>query len=232
MTSSSPLTRLACAAATLLLGGAVGAGCQTVEKVNGLEYAVEDGPREDEDENSILAALEEDPDNLRAWFALGGHYEKGLRFKESYSAYGNFQQRLGTKENEEGLDYSKRSTVGYDALGRIATKLGSVEAARLNSVELLKRQPKSLKVAKQNPHFRVGHLRLAQIYFQREEDEKAHLHAMIHRELGGTHADGILIGLQEREERKARGKKNALRGGHERGHEAGQGESKPAGSRK
>ncbi|MBL4845387.1 MAG: hypothetical protein JKY65_07675 [Planctomycetes bacterium] len=221
------LIRLASAASVVLLLGALGAGCETVEKINGIEYPVEDGPKDDATEVAILAALDEDPENLNAWFALGEHYEKGLRFQDSYSAYGNFQVRLDAQEKKGGLELEQRATVGLDALGRVAIRLGSVGAAYGNSVELLKRQPKSLKAAKHNPHFRIAHLRLAQIHFQREEDEKAHLHAMIHKELGGTRSDGILIGLQEREEKKSRGK-NVVRPSHE----AGQGESQPAGSRK
>ena len=226
MTTSKTLIRLSSTASLLFLFGVAGAGCRTVEKINGIEYPVEDGPREDKTEASILAALEEEPDNLRAWFALGEHYEKALRNDESYSAFGNFQVRLNTVEEKQKLELQRRSTAGYDALARVATKLSSVETARLSSLEVLRRQPKSLKLAKHNPHFQTAHARLAQIYFQTDDDEKAHLHAMVHKELGGNRTDGILIALKEREARKER--RNVVRPSHE----AGQGESQPAGSRK
>ena len=227
MTTTTPntLIRGACAA-TLLLTGALFGGCTTVEKINGVEYPVEDGPREDETETALLEAIEENDDNLQAWYALGDHYEKGLRDQEAYNAFRNFQVRLDVAEGKRKVEYPQRATLGLDAMARLALKLRSADAAKASSVEVLKRQPKSLKLAKNNPHFRLAHLRLAQIYYAREENEQAHLHAMIHKELGGKDSDGILIGLDERSRRRG---KSVVQPSHEQG----QGEkSKPAGSRK
>ena len=56
----------------------------------------------------------------------------------------------------------------------------------------------------QVPHFQIAHLRLAEIYYAREKYEKAHLHAMIHRELGGNQADSILIGVEKHREDEAK----------------------------
>lgn len=226
MTIPSRLLQLSACAASLLLSGLLCGGCTTVEKINGVEYPVEDGPREDKKETAILEALEEDENNLAAWLALGAHYEEGLRYEDAYSSYRNFQGRLDVVEKNQKVKLQQRATLGYDALARLALLVGSPGPARLCCIELLKRQPKSLKAAKHNPHFRIAHLRLAQIYFEREENEKAHMHAMIHKELGGKGSDGILIGLDERARQK--GTKSVVQPSHEQG----QGESKPAGSKK
>lgn len=231
MTKTTPhlLLRAGACAATLLLGGVLLGGCTTVEKINGVEYPVEDGPREDETETALLEAIEEDDQNLAAWFALGEHYEKGLRYDDSYNAFREFQLRLTIAEKERGVPLPQQATLGLDAMARLALKLRTTEPAKLCSIELLKRQPKSLKLAKHNPHFRIAHLRLAQIYYAREENKKAHLHAMIHKELGGTQSDGILIGLDERARQKKAGTKSVVQPSHEQG----QGEeAQPAGSRK
>lgn len=226
MTTIPTLLRAGACAATLLLTGALLGGCTTVEKVNGVEYPVEDGPREDETEKALVEMLEENEDNLQAWYALGEHYEKGLRYNAAYQAYSNFQVRLTKREEKDKLTWPQRATLGYDSLARVALKLGSADTALLSSTEVLKRQPKSIKIAKHNPHFRIAHLRLARIYFAKEENEKAHLHAMIHKELGGQDSDGILIGLDERARQKKT--KSVVQPSHEQG----QGQSKPAGSRK
>jgi tetratricopeptide (TPR) repeat protein len=230
MTTTTPsfLTRACLCGAGLLLSGTLFGGCTTVEKINGVEYPVEDSPREDETEKALIEALEENDENLPAWFALGEHYEKGLRYDASYNAFRNFQLRLSTAEEKQKVPLVQQATLGLDAMARLALKLGSTDPARLCCVELLRRQPKSLKTAKHNPHFRIAHLRLAKIYFAREEDEQAHLHAMIHKELGGTQSDGILIGLDERARQKKKGAKSVVQPSHEQG----QGESQPAGSRK
>jgi len=226
MTTTSTLIRVGACAAGLLLTGALFGGCTTVEKINGVEYPVEDGPREDETEVALLEAIEENDDNLQAWYALGEHYEKGLRNEEAYNVFRNFQVRLDAAEAKRKVPYPQRATLGLDAMARLAIKLRSANAAKASCIELLKRQPKSLKLAKHNPHFRIAHLRLAQIYFAREENEQAHLHAMIHKELGGNESDGILIGLDERARQKDKG---VVQPSHEQGQDE---KSKPAGSRK
>jgi len=225
-TTPSTLTRAGACAATLLLTGALFGGCTTVEKINGVEYPVEDSPREDETEVALLEAIEDNDDNLQAWYALGEHYEKGLRNEQSYNAFLNFQFRLDAAEKKQKIELPQRATLGLNSLARVAIKLRSPDLEAI-CIEQLKRQPKSLKLAKHNPHFRLAHLRLARIYFAREENEQAHLHAMIHKELGGKDSDGILIGLDERS--RQREKKGVVQPSHEQGQAE---KSKPAGRRK
>ena len=117
-----------------------------------------------------------------------------------------FRTPDGIVKAVNGVSYElrERETLGLDALGRLALRLGFGEAAEAHFVELLQRQPASLAQAKRNPHFQIAHLRLAEIYLAREKYEKAHLHAMIHRELGGTQADTVLIRVAEHREREAK----------------------------
>ena len=179
-------------------------GCQTVERIDGVEYPVSDEPKENEREQALLAAVEEDEKNLPAWFALGEHYERYLRYRESYMAFARFQKGLAWEEDRIRRPLRERETLGLDALARLALRLGSTDAAEAHLVDLLKRQPVAFAQAKRNPHFPIAHLRLAEIYFAREKYEQAHLHAMIHRELGGNQADTVLIGVENHRQREAK----------------------------
>jgi tetratricopeptide (TPR) repeat protein len=182
-------------------------GCETVEVIGGKEYPVSEEPEPDRQEESLLEALEENPDDVRAWYALAKHYETGLRLSESYAAYERFQAQVDRLEKAQDLKGAQRSTLGHWHMSKLSLRLGDVNRAANHCLQVLDRQPEKLAQAKANPHFQDTHFILAQLFFREGDDKKAHLHVMIHKELGGTRGDGILIGLTERRDAKAKPEK-------------------------
>lgn len=178
----------------------VAGGCTTTERINGKEYEVRDPDEEQVDrrEEALKEKLEEEPENLQAWFMLGRHYEDDLRYRSAYLCYAEFQRLANRAEEDQNVDMPRRATVGLWHLSRVALRLGRGDAARKHMLELLDRQPKSIDKARLNPHFRETHLSLAQIYYREGKNERAHLHVMIHKELGGAEGDAILIGIEKR----------------------------------
>ncbi|HBP22770.1 MAG TPA: hypothetical protein DEA08_33945 [Planctomycetes bacterium] len=175
-------------------------GCTTTEKINGKEYAVADPdePKVDRREEALKEKLEEEPENVQGWFLLARHYQEDLRFRSAYVCYLEFQRLVNKAEEDQNVPMARRATVGLWHLSRIALQLGNGNAARKHMIELLDRQPKSIEQARLNPHFRDTHLSLGQIYYREGKNDRAYLHIMIHKELGGAEGDAILIGIEKR----------------------------------
>ncbi|MGE0711637.1 MAG: tetratricopeptide repeat protein [Planctomycetota bacterium] len=206
----------------LLALALIGAGCQTIERTPGrADKVVEDGPRPDRVEEALLEKIEEEPERPEHWYRLAAHYEQGLRYSEAYAAYARFQQELGKLEDKAKLPMERRSTLGLWHLGMLADRLGDAKLALKLFVELIDRRPQKIEAARANSHFQDAYLFLAQYYYRTEKDDKAYQYVMIHRELGGTRGDGILIGLERR--KAARGGANAksVGAGAQRGEQDG-----------
>lgn len=209
MTRAGDIARALCLAGLLL-----GTGCVTEEvippvlvrkEVDGklrwvstrrLKSAREDSRHGQRSELELQAAANKSPNDARAWWELGEHYERSRRYAHALKAYERMQRCIVREGKKEGRAY----TGGLYLIGRMHVHLGQYR----EGVEYLRRvlalKPKSAKRAARFPSFRESHFLLGVVYYQHKEWRLAEEHLLAYeRLLGNTfRSQGMLSRIEAR----------------------------------
>ena len=133
--------------AAILFVGMAAAGCVVEERIKGTGERIyhsdyEDG-YEDKQEAAFLEETEDNPDDSRAWWALGDYYERTYRYLPARTAYLRMQECIEADEERLG----RKFTGGLYLLGRIHSRLKMWEDAVAYLERVLAEQPERISDA-------------------------------------------------------------------------------------
>lgn len=170
---------LALAAAVALVG------CETQERVvpgssTTVRHAWDEGERETR-EDVLRQRTEDEPEDPKAWFALGSYYEDGQQFSSAIICYEQFYGLLKQEQARTGVFF----TAGAYHLGRAHARARNYREAVHYLREVLAQQPKDTMEASLNSHFREAHYLLGAVYYENRQWKPARDHFISFRELGG-----------------------------------------------
>jgi tetratricopeptide (TPR) repeat protein len=124
---------------------------------------------------TFLARVEKDPKDAQGWFQLGQYCEEGLELVEAANAY----------EKGAALLEPGRYTGGHYLLARVYLRLQEWERSVANLNALFALEPKDVKTACLNGHFREAHYLRGAIHHILRQFKDAKKEFLRFLELGG-----------------------------------------------
>lgn len=172
--------------ATIALTALLLAGCETTERQLPMgERSVRASEPEDRisREDRLVAKVEEDPEDARAWWELGEYYETTRMWPDAINAYSQLKGLSEQKGRE--MNPPRQFTAGDYHLGRVYAKARMFPQAVHHLGKVLELQPQDPSVASLNHHFREAHYLLGAIYFENRQWDLAKQQFITFEQLGG-----------------------------------------------